>query len=160
MSADDGVTRREITHVLIGGGICLFATLSLFGIIDIALEQILMHFGILGVIIFDSFVTARTAIAFALVYLVSGFIGGLYTGYFTEKGLNITLPITGAIGFIGFLLLLFFSGGSFSLSKVYFERIVLPLLGSITGAYLGGYTIRRPSEETEEEGEITLELEE
>jgi len=160
MNKDNILTKQEIIHVIAGGGICLTVMITLFGVMGMALEQMLVNFGILGVIIFDSFTIARIAITFALVYLVSGFLAGLYMGYFTEKGLKVTLPITGIIGSIGFVVLLFFSSGGFNVSKLYLERIVFPCLGSIIGTYLGGYTLRRPSEETYEKEEITLELEE
>jgi len=162
MDTDSTITTQEIVHVIVGGAICLSTMFTLFGLIGFLLEQILMRFNMLGVVVFESFTIARTIISFASVYLISGFLGGLYTGYFTQRGLKATLPITGIIGFVGFSLLLFFSGGSLDFSENFLERLILPISGSIIGAYLGGYTINWPSEEeeTEEEGKIRLELEE
>jgi len=159
MSEDDFITKREIAHAGVGGVICLFAMFIASGLIDIGLERLLVYLGILGVTLFEPYVIAKAAIVFATVYLVGGFLGGLYTGYATEKGLKITLLITGGIGYIGFLLLLLLFGG-LNLSHInYLERVVLPLLGNVIGAYLGGYTTGMPSEEPEEEeGKIRLEL--
>jgi len=153
------VSKKEILHSAAGGGICFLGMVFLYSIVNIMLQRLLMALGILSVSIFESFAIARAAIIFALAYLTCGFMGGLYTGHYTEK-LKITLPITAGIGFIGFLLLLFFNGRLNS-DINYLEMLVLPLLGNFIGAYLGGYTISWPSkseEELEEEG-ITLDLE-
>jgi len=158
---DISITKNEILHSAIGGGICLIGTLFLSSLVNVAIQRTLIFFGILSVIAFEPFHIARAAISFALVYLTCGFLGGLYTGHYTEK-LRITLSITGGIGFVGFLLLTFFYGGS-NLNTNYLETIILPFFGNIIGAYLGGYTTGWPaeSEEMEELGEerITLDLE-
>jgi len=159
---DYAVTKKDILHSAIGGGICLLGMIFLSSLMDVALQRILISLGVLGVVAFESFAIAKAAIVFALVYLISGFLGGLYTGYYTEGELKITLPITGGIGFSGFLLLLFFYG-KLNSNINYLEMIILPILGNIIGAYLGGYTISWPGEieeeeEVEEEG-LSLDLE-
>jgi len=157
---DYSVIKKEILHSAIGGGICFISMVfltSFIRYINIQLEQLLVTLGILGVTAFEPYAIARAAIVFAPIYLLCGFLAGLYTGYLTEE-LKITLPITGGIGFIGFIVLLFFYGG-LNLNN-YLEFVVLPLLGNIVGAYLGGYTVIWPGEEEEEEEEgIRLELE-
>jgi len=158
---DDAPTKKDILHSVVGGFICFLITIVLFSFMDIILKQILISLGVSGVVAFTTFAIAKAAIVFALVYLVCGFIGGLYTGYFVEKGLRITLLITGGVGFVSFLVLLYFFGRvTLNIGYYYLEMIILPLLGNIIGAYLGGYTISWQSEgeEVEEEG-IRLDLE-
>jgi len=159
------LTKKDILHSAIGGGICFLGMVFLSSIMNIALQRILMTLGILTVTVFEPFAIAKTAIAFALVYLTSGFLGGLYTGYSTEKDIKIAALITGVIGFVGFILLLFLYGRlNLNMKGTdYLDFLILPLMGNIIGAFLGGYTIIWPSrseeiEEAEEEG-ISLELE-
>jgi len=155
------VTKKDILHSAIGGGLSFLAMVFLSSLMNIALQRILMSLGILGVTVFEPFAIAKAAIIFALVYLICGFLGGLYTGYYAERGLKITLPITGGIGFFAFLLLLFFYG-KLNSDINYLEMIILPFLGNVIGAYLGGYTVNWPSETEEEEEaeeEFTLDLE-
>ncbi|RLI12814.1 hypothetical protein DRO35_02080 [Candidatus Bathyarchaeota archaeon] len=143
---NDLPTKKDIINSLIGGALCFLSAIFLSSFVDILLGQILQYFGISGVIIFRSFYIAKAIIFFALVHLICGFIGGVYTGYTVKSRIKIAYFITGQLGFIGFLVFTTF------LSKVdfmsyYFEVIVLPLLGNLLGAYLGGYTIHWKSKE-------------
>lgn len=152
------LTKKDILHSALGGGICFLGTLFLSSLVNLLIQRMLMALGILTVSVFENFVIAKSAMAFALIYLISGFLGGLYTGYSVENNMKITLSITGGIGFIGFMVMLIFYG-ELNLNMNYFEMIILPLLGDLIGAYLGGYTIRWPSESEEEVEEISLNLE-
>ena len=155
----DAVTRMDIVHSAVGGGICFLGTILLSSLVNILIQRILIALGILTVTVFENFVIAKAAISFALIYLICGFLGGLYTGYFVENNLKILLPLTGGIGFTGFTVVLIFYGG-LDLTVNFLEMIILPLLGDIIGAYLGGYTISWPSEGEEEvDEEISLNLE-
>jgi len=139
---NDLPTKRDIANSLVGGTLCFLSAVFLSSFVDLLLEQILLYFGISGVTAFESFSIAKAIIFFALVHLICGFISGLYTGYVTEKGVKITLFITGQIGFIGFFIYMTLLSKIYFVSHYYLEVISLPLLGNILGAYLGGYTIR------------------
>jgi len=151
---DIALSRNEIMHAAIGGGICFLMLLiltSITGFLELALYQVLQFFGILGIVVFESYAMVRLSMIFVPIYFISGFLGGLYTGHFTEKeAMNIKLLITGGIGSIGFLLLVVFFGNLSLLSSLYLELLVFPILGSIGGAYLGGYTVKKPGESDEE----------
>lgn len=155
-------SRNEIMHTAIGGGICfllMFVLTSIINIIEFGFYQILKYFGILGIVIFESYSIIRLAMILVPVYFISGFAGGLYTGYFAEReDINIKLTITGSIGFIGFLLLVLIFGNLNLLTSKYLEMLVLPVLGNIVGAYLGGYTIKKPSEGGEEVEKLSFKV--
>ena len=146
---NDLPTKRDIVYSIAGGTLCFFSSIFLFGSADLLLTQILHYFGISGIMAFKSFYLAKAMIFFALVYLICGFIGGLYTGYKTKSGIKITLFITGQIGFIGFFIFMTFllNNNIYFVDYYYLEVILLPILGNLLGAYLGGYMIRWRSKE-------------
>jgi len=154
--------KMDFIHAALGGGICFFVMFLLSDLAQVALERLLIFFGVVGVVVFEQqFLLARLVIMFGVVYLTSGFCGGLYTGYNVKENLKIIFAIPGIIGFIGLTILTYFLG-YVDLSTIDFtSEIFLPLLGSMLGAYLGGYTMNWPSEgeETSEEIEkLTVDL--
>jgi len=148
-------------HAAIGGAICFLVTILISDLIQVGLQQILINSGCFGVVSFEEFAIARDIIMFGVVYLSSGFCGGLYTGYQTDENLRIVLLIPGVIGFIAVIILTYFLG-YLNLSNMNFiiKSVILPLIGNVIGAYLGGYTMNWPSEEDVPEVEkLTLDLE-
>ena len=76
-----------------------------------------------------------------VVYLPSGFLGGLYAGKYNKKSRKKILAIPGIIGVVGFILIAYI-GDFLPLSDINIVReLLMPLSGTIIGSYLGGYTI-------------------
>ena len=142
--------KRGFIHAAIGGGICFLIMLLTMDIAQAGLQQILVFFGSIGVTIFQQeYALAAGIILLGIVYLPAGFIGGLYTGYQTDENPKILLGITGVLAFV-ILVIIFYFFGLFSTPNVdYINRILLPFVGNIAGAYLGGYAMNWPGEEEE-----------
>jgi len=161
---DESMTLREriwsIAHIIIGGGLSFFVIFILSTLAQTGIETLVSSMGSAGVLVFDQAVSAFYIIMFGIVYLPSGFCGGLYTGYKTEEDLKIALAITGIVGFV-ILTILSLYYGSLNLSSVQFvNQFLVPLSGMVIGAYLGGYTITwETEEEPEEEYKIQLDVE-
>jgi len=160
---DESKTLREriwsIIHIIIGGGLSFFVIFVLSAVAQTGVETLVSSMGSAGVLIFDQAVSAFYIIMFGIVYLPSGFCGGLYTGYKTEEDLKIALAVTGIIGFVILTILSFYSG-SVNLSSIQLvNQVLVPLSGMVIGAYLGGYTISwETEEEPEEEFKIRLDI--
>ncbi len=147
---------RELVHIVIGGAICLFIIYILLSVSVV--ENLFMISGSLGILIFQETLNALEIITFGIVYLPSGFLGGIYTGYQISENLRIILLFPGMIGFVILTLLKYFSGNINPSDINLMGDILIPLLGSVIGSFLGGYTINWESEEekTEEIREIRL----
>jgi len=147
----------DVLNSLLGGIICFSTMTILPGIMDMLFREILIFLGIIGVMAFDSFRIAHAIIFFGIAYLICGFLGGLYTGYRVEARLNLFLFITASIGFILFVILLYYLG-HLTLPNIYIDVIIPALTGSFIGVYLGGYTIIWPNRHTEEKSTPTINL--
>jgi hypothetical protein len=146
--------KRDFMHIAIGGAICFFVMFLLSGFAYPGLEQTLIYFGVIGVVIFEESYTFAVAIfLFGVIYLTAGFCGGLYTGYNIEENLKTVLVIPGIIGFAAFTFLLYLSGNLVPSTTSLISNVFLPLLGNVIGSYLGGYAMNWPSEEEEEDFE-------
>jgi len=144
--------RGDLLHAAIGGGICFLTMAVLVDIGQIALEQILSTLGIAGVMVFhDQILIAKAIFTFGLIFLTSGFLGGLYVGYQTDENLRTILAIPGVIGFVALTVLIAVLGNPSVFYSDILGRIVFPLFGNIVGSYLGGYTLNWSTEEEEEE---------
>ena len=135
-------------HGGIGGGVCLLVIVLLVDIAQSGFQQMLVTLGFLGIVLFTAeFEIARVAFVFGVVYLVAGFCGGLYTGYNIYENLRIVLLFPSLIGATGFIVLVVALGsGSLLISSVV-GNVILPYVGAIIGAYLGGYAINWGNEE-------------
>jgi len=114
----------------------------------------LLYFGLIGVMTFqEQFVLALGILSFGAVYLLGGFLGGLYAGYQIEENLRIALAIPGIIGFTVYTASMYFLGATDFSNIDLLNRVFLPLVGNVAGAYLGGYAMNWPSEEEGESSE-------
>jgi hypothetical protein len=146
----------ELVHIVIGGAICLFVAYVLLS--NSVVENLFIISGSLGVLVFQEAINALDIITFGVVYLPSGFLGGLYTGYKIKENLRVILLFPGIIGFVILTLLKIFSGNMNPSNIKLMGDIFISLLGSVIGSYLGGYTMNWETEEekTEETGKIQL----
>ena len=143
------ISWSDVLNSLIGGIICFFMMIILTYTMRTLFNLILLFLGIIGVTAFDLFKIAHAIIFFGIVYLICGFLGGLYTGYKVEARLNLFLFITASIGFTSFIILSYFLG-RLTLPSTYIDVIIPALAGSFIGVYLGGYTIIWPYRHKEE----------
>ena len=63
----------------------LFYDLHIFYFMQLGLDALLLNFGITGIEIFEEFLLAKNILTMGVVYLPSGFLGGLYTGKYNKK---------------------------------------------------------------------------
>jgi len=144
--------KEDLIHAAIGGGICFLLIVLLSDIAYNGLQQILINWGMIGVMVFkEPFEIAQLIFMFGIVHLTSGFCGGLYTGYNVLKNLKIVLLIPGVVGTVGFIVLLLIMGRLGTPDVDYYvSYVLLPFIGSVTGSYLGGYAINWYVEEEEQ----------
>lgn len=146
---------REYAPIIFGGLICFFISFFLLSgsppIWIYIIYKLLQTVGAYGLLAFYKEVEpALILFLVAIVYLPSGFLGGLYTGYKIKENLRIVLLYPSLIGF-AILLILQLYFGVLDLSSPNLARdILVPLVGSIVGSYLGGYTVNWETEEEEE----------
>ncbi|GEM_PF-814343 len=154
----------QITHTLIGGGIIagiLFVMLCIFNFQWIALVTLLNGLNCLGLILYPEIAAVSVILSFAVIYMPSGFCGGLYTGYRIKENLRIILLIPALLGFLFIILILFWLFPKYRLLINPIRDILIPLIGIITGSYLGGYSMNWGVEAEEAEGvkeETTIQM--
>ena len=151
------ISWSDVLNSLIGGIICFFMMIILTYTMRTLFNLILVFLGIIGVTAFDLFRIAHAIIFFGIVYLICGFLGGLYTGYKVEARLNLFLFITASIGFTFYIMLLYYLG-RLTIPNVYIDVIIPALAGSFIGVYLGGYTIIWPYRHEGETSTPTINL--
>jgi len=155
-------SKSSLIHAAIGGGICFFAVTILLDVAYGGLIRSLISLNVIGVMVFtEQFTLARNIFLFGVVYLSSGYCGGLYTGYqVEEEDLKIVLAVCGVVGFVAFLVLYYFLGYLELSSLDVLGQVIFPLVGCVAGSYLGGYTLNWPSPEEGpvESEELRLEL--
>lgn len=154
--------RKIALNSLIGGTI-LFGAVIFFDMILFSVTNwIYVSMGIMGLSAYDETATAYYIIKLGTVYLTGGFLGGLYAGYKIKESLKITMAFPAIIGSLLLLLVVAaqFSFGYRSLLELDFlwliRNIIVPLLISLFGSYLGGYTVNWEVEEKPKEEIITL----
>jgi len=152
--------RMDLVHTAIGGGICFGITVFLVDTVPNWLQQLLFNLGMSGVTFFiDYYQIAQELFIFGLVYLTSGFCGGIYAGYNAFTNLKGTLFIPAIISTVGFVLLAIFVA-NYSITPEFLGLILLQLAGNTLGSYLGGYAInwRYLHEEEKTPEKLTLEI--
>lgn len=151
MSRFDLPERSDLIHAAVGAGICFFVMFFFEFLAQRGFISSLLYFGLVGVMAFqEQFALALAIFSFGTVYLLGGFLGGLYAGYQIEENLRVALAIPGIVGFIVYVASMFFLGGA-NLSNIDLaNRVFLPLVGNVSGAYLGGYAMNWPGEEEDE----------
>ncbi len=146
-----------IIHLLIGGGICFFIILAFDGLIWMAVEWTLKTSNLLGAFVFEEAQNGYYIIRLGALYLVSGFLSGLYTGYQIKEKLKINMIFPSITGFAFLMAFRYFSGYlGISNVEVFLRAILMPLIVTTSGVYLGGYTLNWHIEEESEEEKITL----
>ncbi len=159
-SEQDSYERMDFVHMLIGGTIAFGITVLLIDIIQSWLQQILVGQGMAGVMFFvDYYQFARGFFILGLVYLPSGFSGGLYTGYNVYLKLKKTLFVPAVISTVGFILLATLLA-NYAVTPQFIGLMVLQFAGTLVGSYLGGYAINWTllHEKKETPGKLTLEV--
>jgi len=153
----------KLIHIVIGGLIYLISVFFLEILVQSITDWIFRTMGIYGVLAYKEAQNAYYIIRLGTIYLSSGFLGGLYTGYKIKEKLKLIMIFPSIIGFLLVFILQYFFGyltpavlASLSNST---KIIVAPMLVSLSGSYLGGYTINWEVEEVIEE-KISLLLEE
>jgi len=161
---------QKLIHIIIGGLIYLLGVLLLDALVQSIAYWIFRNTGIGGVLAYEEAQNAYYIIILGATYLSSGFLGGLYTGYKIKEKLKLIMMFPSIIGFpLTFIPYYFFGyqvtlfsyltpAGLASLSNLT-KIIIIPMLISLSGSYLGGYTINWEIEEVVEE-KISLLLEE
>lgn len=144
----------KLIHILIGGLTYFVSVFFLEMLLHLAMDWIFRTTAIYGVLAYEEAQNAYYIIRLGSVYLPSGFFGGLYTGYKVKERLKLIIIFPSTAGFLFFFVLQFFLGyiGSAVLTFLNLAKlIVIPLIVSIFGSYLGGYTINWEVKEVEEE---------
>ena len=152
--------RMDLVHILIGGGISFGVTVLLIDIVQNLLQQILYNQGIAGVVFFiDLYQFARALFVFGLVYLTSGFSGGLYAGYNVYINLRKTLFFPAVISTVGFILLATILA-NYPITPQFVGLMLLEFAGTLIGSYLGGYAINWTllHEKQESPSKLTLDI--
>lgn len=146
----------KIFHILIGGAIYFAAIFVLEIVTQSTADWIFRTLGILGVFAFEEAQNAYYVIRLGVIYSASGFFSGLYTGYKVKENLKLIMSFP---SLIGFLLMLAINYGvlltSFSLMRIT-KFVAVPLIVSLIGSYLGGYTVNWQVEEKIKEEKISL----
>ena len=76
------IERMDLVHAAIGGAICFGITILVLDIVYNGLLNLLYSLNMAGVTFFiENYMMARALFIFGVVYLTSGFCGGVYTGY-------------------------------------------------------------------------------
>ena len=151
LSGFDLPGRSDLIHAAIGAGICFFVMFFFEFFAQRGFISSLLYFGLIGVMAFqEQFVLALAIFSFGTVYLLGGFLGGLYAGYQIEENLRVALAIPGIVGFIIYTVAMYLLGATDFSNIDLANRVLLPLVGNVAGAYLGGYAMNWPSEEEAE----------
>ncbi len=155
---EESYERMDFVHILLGGTIAFGITVLLIDIAQNLLQQTLVEQGMAGTMFYvDNFQFARGFFILGLVYLPSGFVGGIYTGYNVTIKLKITLLIPTIISTLGFFLLATLLA-NYAITLQFLGLIVLQFVGTLIGLYLGGYAINWNllHEKKETPGKLTL----
>jgi len=148
----DSANIMILIHMSIGAAIIFVMIYILSNVLHTSLSEIVTFLGYGGVMILDETTSAIQVLLLGVVYLPSGFLGGLYIGYRlnqreTRVKLLTHLALPSLAGF-SILFLARFILGFLNLSVVdYATDILLPLSGCVIGGCLGGYAMNWPSEE-------------
>jgi len=149
------INYREIIHILIGGLIYFVSILFLEMLTRSILDWIFRTTATYGVLAYEEALNAYYIIRLGSIYLPSGFLGGLYTGYKIREKLKLIMIFPCVIGFLLVLLLQYFSGYLISMILAslsdLMKTIIVPIIISLGGSYLGGYTLNWQVEEVTEE---------
>ncbi len=155
------IERMELVHTAIGGAICFGITLLVLDIVYNGLPYLLHSLGMAGVTFFmDYYLIARALFIFGLVYLTSGFCGGVYTGYNVYANLKIILFIPATISAVGYISVIVLIA-NYPITFEFISLVILQFIGNTLGSFLGGYAINwkylkeEPGTETSEK--FTLE---
>lgn len=153
------ISREKIIHILVGGGLCFIALFVIEALVLSIMDLILRALGIYGVMAYQEGRDAFFLIRLGAVYLTSGFLGGLYTGYRIKESLKKILVFPAIVCFLGIIVLQLITGYMsliFSTATYFIKSIVMPLSILIAGSYLGGYTLNWHVEEKPKEEEIKI----
>jgi len=135
------IERMDLVHTAIGGAICFGITVLVLDIVYNGLPYLLYSMNMAGVTFFtENYVIARAFFIFGLVYLTSGFCGGVYTGYNVYANLKMLLVVPAMISTIGYILLMMFVA-NYPITSEFISMVVLQLVGNTIGSFLGGYAI-------------------
>ncbi|MEM5872051.1 MAG: hypothetical protein QW051_04215 [Candidatus Aenigmatarchaeota archaeon] len=135
------IERMDIVHTAIGGAICFGITVLVLDIVYNGLPYLLYNLNMAGVTFFaENYMIARALFTFGLVYLTSGFCGGVYTGYNVYANLKILLVIPALISTIGYILLMILVA-NYPITSEFVIMVVLQFIGNTIGSFLGGYAI-------------------
>jgi hypothetical protein len=157
-SESSSLERMDLVHIAVGGIIAFGVVVLLIDIVQNGFLQILFNLNIGGIIFFmDFYQIARDLFVFGLVFLTSGFCGGIYTGYNLYPNLKKVLFIPAVISTVGVFLLITVINGYY-ISSEFIGLMLLLLAGNTIGSYLGGYAINwgEIHGESEASGKFTL----
>ncbi|RJS79863.1 helix-hairpin-helix domain-containing protein [Candidatus Bathyarchaeota archaeon] len=163
---------RLALHIALGSTIYFLTALLLRTFLFRGLYILFEYFNCVGVGAFNEALLAITLITLGAVYIPSGFCGGLYTGHKVKENLKVILIFPAIVGSVILLIILNVFFGYIITYQSWIEYevnipVFMPVLGSMVGTYLGGYTmnwkrlmIERGAKPLElpEEIEETLEL--
>jgi len=153
----------KLIHILIGGLTYLVGVFFLEMLVRLVADWIFRTTAIYGVLAYEEAQNAYYIIRLGTIYLPSGFFGGLYTGYKIKEKLKLIMMFPSITGFLLVLIIQYFLGYMtliISASLLNLAKIIaIPFIVSLSGSYLGGYTINWQVEEVVEE-KISLLFEE
>ncbi|MEM1581831.1 MAG: hypothetical protein QXK89_04890 [Candidatus Bathyarchaeia archaeon] len=151
---------RKLIYILISGIIYFATAFTLEMLVQSTLDWIFRTMGISGILAFEDAQNAYYIIRLGIVYLSSGYLGGLYAGYKIKENLKLNMTFPSLIGFLLIFTMQYFLGYSAvlkALSLIGFAKIIaMPLIVSLVGSYLGGYTVNWQVEEKPKEEKISL----
>jgi hypothetical protein len=142
----------KFVHILLGGAIGFFLIYMIMNFSLIIFDRGLDYFNALGIQIFNETRYALLLFMFGLSYLPGGFLGGIYTSYqlrdFLEKKseLKYYLILPGVIAFLILIVVRFVFGYLDFTTLLIPDDIIVPLIGSLIGVYLGGFSLNWPDE--------------
>jgi len=157
------IERMDLVHIAIGGAICFGITILGFDTLYNGFLNILYSLGMTGVTFFMDYyqiVLVRALFVFGLIYLTSGFCGGVYTGYNVYANLKMLLVVPAIISTVGYILVITLIA-NYPITFEFIILVVFQFIGNTLGSFLGGYAIdwkylkEEPSVETSEK--FTLE---
>jgi len=116
----------------------------LLSFVPVLVRMTLVNFNSLGLLSFAEVGSeAMALLSLGIIYLPSGFLGGLYTGYRIDENPKFPLIISGLIGSAVLIILKYFTGYlDVSNLSIFVYEFAFPLLGNVVGTYLGGYTMQ------------------
>jgi len=136
----------EAIHIAIGGTLSSLTAFILRIVLLGIIYTTLKNHSCLGVRIYPEALLAITLIMLGITYIPGGYLGGLYMGHKIKRRIWLVLLLSSLFGCFILILLLGMGMGYVITYNLEAERethvpLIVPLLGLVTGTFLGGYSV-------------------